>query len=110
MAKYKLLFKKSVAKDLRSIPKRDVTRILKCFDSLSDDPRAPGCEKLSGRERYRMRQGAYRIIYEINDDKLIVIVVKHRRLAAECAELDPEFEKSMSGEGLTEDLTGWPEY
>ena len=81
MAKYKLLFKKSVAKDLRLIPKKDVARILKCFDALSEDPRAPSCEKLSGLERYRVRQGAYRIIYEIQDDKLIVVVVKvaHRR-------------------------------
>ena len=81
MAKYKLLFKKSVAKDLRLIPKKDVARILKCFDALSEDPRAPGCEKLSGLERYRVRQGAYRIIYEIQDDKLIIVVVKvaHRR-------------------------------
>ena len=81
MAKYKLLFKKSVAKDLRLIPKKDVARILKCFDSLSEDPRVPGCEKLSGLERYRVRQGAYRIIYEIQDYKLIVVVVKvaHRR-------------------------------
>lgn len=81
MAKYRLLFKKSVAKDLRLIPKKDVARILKCFDALSEDPRAPGCERLSGLERYRVRQGAYRIIYEIQDDKLIVVVVKvaHRR-------------------------------
>jgi len=76
MARYRLAFKKSVARDLRGIPNRDVARILKCFDALSDDPRAPGCEKLSGRERYRIRQGVYRIIYEIEDDVLIIVVVK----------------------------------
>jgi len=65
-----------VAEVLRLIPKKDVAPILSCFDSLSEDPRAPGCEKLSGLERYRVRQGAYRIIYEIQDDKLIVVVVK----------------------------------
>lgn len=81
MGKYKLEFKKSVAKDLRNIPKRDVVRILKCFDALSKDPRPPGCEKLSGLDRYRVRRGAYRIIYEIQDEILSIIVVKvgHRR-------------------------------
>jgi mRNA interferase RelE/StbE len=45
------------------------------------DPRPPGSEKLSGQERYRIRQGLYRIIYEINDDVLMVVVVKagHRK-------------------------------
>ncbi len=76
MAKYRLVFKRSVARDLRGIPNRDVARILKCFDALSDDPRAPGCEKLSGRERYRIRQGVYRIVYEIEDDVLTIVVVK----------------------------------
>lgn len=76
MGSYRPLFKKSVAKDLRSIPKKDVARILKCFDALAEDSRGPGCEKLSGQERYRVRQGAYRIIYEVQDGALIVIVVK----------------------------------
>jgi mRNA interferase RelE/StbE len=76
MGKYRLAFKKSVAKDLRGIPKKDVARILKCFDALAEDPRASGCEKLSGQERYRIRRGVYRIVYEIRDDKLLVIVVK----------------------------------
>ena len=81
MGRYRLVFKKSVAKDLRGISRNDIARILKCFDALSEDPRAPGCEKLSGRERYRMRHGIYRIVYEIGDDALLVIVVRvgHRR-------------------------------
>jgi mRNA interferase RelE/StbE len=81
MAKFRLVFKKSVAKDLRDIPKKDVSRILKCFAALAEDPRAKGCEKLSGQERYRVRQGSCRIIYEIQDDVLVVVVVKvgHRR-------------------------------
>jgi mRNA interferase RelE/StbE len=81
MGRYRLIFRKSVAKDLRSISKKDVARILKCFDALSEDPRSPDCEKLSGLERYRVRHGVYRIIYEIKDDMLIVVVVKagHRR-------------------------------
>lgn len=80
MARYKLLFSKSVAKDLRSIPKRDVARILRCIGKLAEDPRPAGCEKLSGQERYRLRQGVYRIICEIQNDVLIIIVmnVGHR--------------------------------
>lgn len=76
MAKYELVFKKSVAKDLRAFPKRDVIRIMQRVSALADEPRAVGCEKLSGRERYRVRQGAYRIVYEIEDARLIVLVVK----------------------------------
>jgi mRNA interferase RelE/StbE len=81
MGRFRLVFKKSVARDLRDIPKKDVSRILKCFDALAEDPRAKGCEKLSGQERYRVRQGSYRIVYEIQDDVLVVVVVKvgHRR-------------------------------
>ena len=83
MASYELKFKKSVARDLRPFPKQDVKRIMQRIRSLADDPRPAGCEKLSGQERYRLRQGAYRIIYEIEDVRLTVLVVKvgHRREA-----------------------------
>ena len=76
MASYELVFKKSVAKDLRSIPKKDVARILQRIEALRDDPRAEGCVKLSAQERYRVRQGVYRIVYEIRENELIVMVVK----------------------------------
>jgi mRNA interferase RelE/StbE len=81
MARYKLEFKASVAKDLRQIPKADVGRILQRLEDLQEDPRPPGSEKLSGRDRYRIRQGIYRIVYEVVDDHLIVTVVRvgHRR-------------------------------
>ncbi len=81
MGKYKLLFKASVTKDFRQIPQSDVAAIVQRIEALADDPRPNGCEKLSGQERYRVRQGNYRIIYEIVDDQLIVTVVKigHRR-------------------------------
>ena len=81
MGRYSLIFRKSVARDLRDIPKKHVARILKSFQALAEDPRPPDCEKLSGQERYRVRQGVYRIIYEIQDDLLEVVVVKvgHRR-------------------------------
>lgn len=76
MAKYKLSFKKSVTKDLRAVPKSDVSRILQRIDALASDPRGDGCRKLSGAEVYRVRQGMYRIVYEIRDGELVVLVVK----------------------------------
>lgn len=76
MERYKVFFKRSVFKDLRPIPKADVKRILKRIEALAADPRGPGCEKLSGQERYRVRQGNYRILYTIEDDRLIVTVVQ----------------------------------
>lgn len=81
MARYEIVFRRSVYKDLRSIPSSDVKKILNRIDSLALDARGPGCEKLSADERYRVRQGNYRIIYSIEDDRLIVTVVKvgHRR-------------------------------
>lgn len=76
MAKYKITFKQSVAKDLRVIPKSDIQQILSKIDSLSENPRAEGCIKLSGKENYRARQGLYRIIYEIKGGLLVVNVIK----------------------------------
>ena len=78
---WRIVFKKSVAKDLRRIPSADVHRILATIDTLAEDPRRAGAEKLSGRERYRIRQGMYRVLYEIRDEEILVIVVKvgHRR-------------------------------
>jgi mRNA interferase RelE/StbE len=76
MERFEIVFKRSVAKDLRSIPSSDVKKILKRIDSLAINPRADGCIKLSGQSRYRIRQGIYRIVYEILDQRLIVTVVK----------------------------------
>lgn len=81
MARFELVFKRSVARDLRRIPNEDVARILACIERLRDDPRPPSALKLSGQERYRIRQGAYRILYEIEDARLVVVIIKvgHRR-------------------------------
>jgi len=76
MARYKVIIRKSVSKDLKGIPKKDLRRIISAIELLADDPRPPGTKKLSGQERYRFRQGNYRILYEIEDDKLIVCVVR----------------------------------
>jgi len=81
MAAYKIFFKRSVEKDLKSIPKNDLRTIFDCIAMLAENPRPPGCEKLSGLERYRVRQGPYRIVYSIQDDELTVWVVTigHRK-------------------------------
>ena len=81
MANFKLVFKKSVSKDLRPIPNKDVARILQRMEELRTNPRPFASEKLSGQQRYRIRQGVYRIIYEVEDELLVVTVVKvgHRK-------------------------------
>lgn len=76
MGKFELRFKRSVAKDLRQIPKDDVARILQRIEGLKTDPLPAGAEKLTGQDRYRIRQGIYRILYEIKASELIVMVVK----------------------------------
>ena len=88
MASYKvytITFKASVAKDLHALPNRDVKRILELINALAHNPRAEGCIKLTGQDRYRVRQGVYRIIYEIQDLRLVVQVIKvaHRSSAYE---------------------------
>jgi len=81
MARYELRLRKSVSKDLDPIPKRDVQRIIAAIQALADDPRPPQSKKLSGAEKYRLRCGVYRVLYEIQDDVLVVCIVKvgHRR-------------------------------
>ncbi|MDX2440972.1 MAG: type II toxin-antitoxin system RelE/ParE family toxin [Desulfobacterales bacterium] len=81
MAEYKVSFKKSVQKDFNAIPKKDLKKILDRIELLAEDPSPPGCEKLTGQQRYRFRQERYRILYSIQDDELTVWVVKvgHRK-------------------------------
>jgi len=81
MATYRILLKASVRKDLRDIAREDVVRILDRIAALAENPRPHGCEKLSAQERYRVRQGQYRIVYAIKGDVLEVWVVRigHRR-------------------------------
>lgn len=81
MGRYKVIFRESVVRDMRRIPKRNLLRILATIDGLSDEPRPSGVEKLSGQEKYRVRQGNYRIIYEVRDDEVMVVEVRggHRR-------------------------------
>ncbi|NCN05711.1 MAG: type II toxin-antitoxin system RelE/ParE family toxin [Spirochaetales bacterium] len=76
MAKFELQIKESVFKDLQSIPSDQVKRILEKIETLAIDPRPPGSEKLTNQERYRIRQGPYRILYKIVLSRIQVVVVK----------------------------------
>lgn len=58
------------------MPTKDRSRIVAKIRGLEDHPRPPGVEKLSGDEKYRLRQGDFRILYEIEDRQLIVTVVR----------------------------------
>jgi mRNA interferase RelE/StbE len=76
MAVYKIFFRQSVEKDFSAVPREDVKRILARIEGLASNPRPHGCEKLTGQERYRVRQGRYRIVYSIQDNELTVWIVK----------------------------------
>lgn len=76
MASYSVLIKRSAAKEIEALPPKDRRRVVARIHSLGSNPRPVGCEKLSGEEKYRLRQGDYRILYEIVDRELIVTVVK----------------------------------
>jgi mRNA interferase RelE/StbE len=76
MGKYKVLIRRSAADELGSIPKKDLRRIVEKIRSLEDEPRPHGYENLSAQERYRIRQGDYRIVYSITDAGKIVEIFK----------------------------------
>ena len=77
----RLLIKQSAAKELEAVPHRDRQRVVERIRGLSEEPRPSGCQKLSGEEKYRLRQGHYRVVYLIDDGERVVTVFKvgHRR-------------------------------
>jgi len=81
MERYEIRFLPSVRKDLRGIPKATVRRILRKIDQLAENPRPPDSKKLTGRSLFRIRVGPYRIVFEVNDNEVVVVIVKvgHRR-------------------------------
>ena len=81
MASYSLRIKPSAAKELEALPKKDRQRVVARIRGLAREPRPEGCEKLSGQELYRVRQGNYRILYTADDTALLVVICKigHRR-------------------------------
>lgn len=81
MAGYEIFLKESVWKDLRKVPKNDLKKILARIEKLGDDPRPIDCEKLTDEQYYRVRQGNYRIVYSIQDNELMVWIIRvgHRK-------------------------------
>jgi mRNA interferase RelE/StbE len=80
--KYRVSIKRSAVKEIEAIPqKKERQRIIQRIGQLAKDPRPTGSKKLSGHDRYRIRQGSYRIVYSIEDNELVVVVVKvgHRK-------------------------------
>jgi len=76
VASYKILIKPSAVKELEAIPEKDRQRIVYRIQGLAENPRPRGCEKLSDQDKYRLRQGKYRILYQVYDDEVIVLVVR----------------------------------
>ena len=78
---YKVFIKPSAVKELEAISRTDRERIIRRIERLADDPRPQGCEKLAGGERYRIRQGAYRVVCLVDDAARDVTIFKigHRR-------------------------------
>jgi len=81
VASYRLLIKPSAVKEIEFLPKKVRQRVVNRIQALATGPRPAGCEKLSGEDKYRVRQGAYRVVYSIDDEANTVLVVKvgHRK-------------------------------
>ena len=76
MASYSLLIKPSAVKELETLPPKDRRRLITRIEGLAKAPRPHGCEKLTGVEQYRVRQGDYRVVYSVDDERRIVLIVK----------------------------------
>ncbi len=78
---YSVLILPSTQKQLAKLPNATATRIEDKLLELEKDPRPPGCKKLKGRNAWRIRIGDYRVIYDIEDARLVitVIAIGHRR-------------------------------
>jgi mRNA interferase RelE/StbE len=76
MESYKVLIRGSAAEELGRLPKKDLRRVVTRIRGLAAEPRPHGCEKLSAQERYRIRQGDYRVVYSVDDDARTVEIFK----------------------------------
>lgn len=81
MASYRLLIKASAARELENLPLKNRKRIAAKIQRLGSNPRPDGTEKLSGQDKYRLRQGDYRVLYSIDDTQATVVRIGHRREA-----------------------------
>jgi mRNA interferase RelE/StbE len=81
VASYSLLIKPSAVKELEKLPAKPRRLIIRKIESLAEDPRPRGSEKLSGKDLHRVRQGDYRILYDVQDKARVVVVIRigHRR-------------------------------
>ena len=81
MASYNIEIKKSASKELSKLPKKELKSVINKIKNLSADPRPTGSKKLSGDEKYRVRVGNHRVLYTIEDEKLVIYIVKvgHRK-------------------------------
>jgi len=82
MERFKIQWRKSTGKDIRSLPRHEVARVVAAVGQLADDPLPHGYQKLSGSERtYRIRVGDYRVIYEVFSDSHVIEIqrVRHRK-------------------------------
>ncbi|MGO8735754.1 MAG: type II toxin-antitoxin system RelE family toxin [Terriglobia bacterium] len=76
MGSYKILIKPSAVKEIEAVPQRDRQRLITQIQGLSTNPRPPDFVKLSGQDRFRLRQGVYRLVYSVNDDEPSILIVK----------------------------------
>lgn len=76
MARFEVRIRRSVVKELLKLPKAENRRIMARIRGLAAEPRPYGCEKLAGQDAYRIRQGKYRVIYTVDDDRVIIEVVR----------------------------------
>lgn len=79
MKTYKVIIRKSAAKQIKKLPKVTIKAVLSKIKALSNDPRPEGCKKLIGTENiWRIRTGDYRIVYSIEEEQLLVEIVRVR--------------------------------
>jgi mRNA interferase RelE/StbE len=79
--KYRVIVPKNVARYLKKLPRDDKVRLFGAVESLALDPRPPGCVKLKTKDlgEYRVREGPYRILYDVDDDELLVAIIAVKR-------------------------------
>ena len=77
MASYRIEVSATAERQIRTLPRADQVRVIRVIQGLATDPRPPGCRKLSGHDGvFRVRVGRYRVLYAIEDRRLVIIVLK----------------------------------
>jgi mRNA interferase RelE/StbE len=76
VASYRIVIARSAAKELEEVPRKDRQKTVAKIQALASEPRPVGSEKLAGDEKYRIRHGNYRVLYQIDDGAIVVTVVR----------------------------------